>query len=414
MRRPLLLALSLLLAAPVGAQESDLSAEIGRDGLRAVEARLSSLPTPTDGERFALGGVRFLGAVEAALQTRYRLNANPTLLQTLPVMRLPLPENPAPEPFDPAVFRTVFSDLSAGMDAANAALSAIPDGADFALDIRLGDLWFDIDADGVRSEAESLAAVVRMAELAPPAADNAAVPLPEIRFDAADAAWLSAYTHLLNGVANLVLAYDPTEPLGAVLQAREELAALGPVTPDLMIGMSQSDGLDTVDIVALIFDVLDQTPDAARTQAARDHFLAMVADNRRFWAAVATETDNEREWLPNASQTSALFGTPLPPGTGETWLAILTEVEAILTGELLIPHWRISGAMWDDSFVPDSGVDLGKFLVEPAPIDLIDWIHGKGALPYMRKGQVASWDSWNAFGDLLAGQPMLLTVLYLN
>ena len=52
-----------------------------------------------------IGGVLFLGAVEHALQTRWRagLSSGFMMLSDVPVLRLPIPENPAPQPFDPAI-----------------------------------------------------------------------------------------------------------------------------------------------------------------------------------------------------------------------------------------------------------------------------------------------------------------------
>ena len=66
--RPALSCLALV-ATPALA-ETDASALIAAEGLRGAEAALAALPAPTPSERFALGGVRFLGGVERALQHR--------------------------------------------------------------------------------------------------------------------------------------------------------------------------------------------------------------------------------------------------------------------------------------------------------------------------------------------------------
>ncbi len=57
--RALALGLTLALTALPAAAQS-ISDEIGTTGLTATEARLAALTAPTDEERFALGGVRFL------------------------------------------------------------------------------------------------------------------------------------------------------------------------------------------------------------------------------------------------------------------------------------------------------------------------------------------------------------------
>ncbi|MDO9525705.1 MAG: hypothetical protein Q7J57_09245, partial [Gemmobacter sp.] len=103
----------LALASPLAAQ--DISAEIGRDGLTATEARLNDLPAPTDADLFALGGVRFLKTVEGALQTRWQYGVTQSMA-IVPFLRLPLAENPVPTPFQPEVIADLFRDVAKGMD----------------------------------------------------------------------------------------------------------------------------------------------------------------------------------------------------------------------------------------------------------------------------------------------------------
>ena len=85
---------------------SSPSAPLPRRRARTVELpRPEPAPAPTPSERFALGGVRFLGGVERALQLRYAVGLSGGLAEMsgLPVLRLPLPENPSPAPFEPEV-----------------------------------------------------------------------------------------------------------------------------------------------------------------------------------------------------------------------------------------------------------------------------------------------------------------------
>jgi hypothetical protein len=392
------LALGLTLAGPALA-DTGISAEIARSGLTATEARLAALPAPTDEDRFALGGVRFLKTVEGALQLRWRSGLTDSL-GMLPVLRLPIAENPTPEPAGPGLVADLFRDVAAGMETARLPLDAIADDAAFGVEISLADLWFDVNANSRRDEGEDLLPLLGPMILGWRWADRApAAPAPVIRFDAADAAWLSAYTHMLGGVANLVLTYDPTEATARVLDARDKMAAFGPVTPDPLTG---AEGVGAVDLIAITLDALDSPPDAARAAAARDDFLAMIADNRRFWTLVERETDNDREWLPNDRQTSAL-GIAVPPGTAKTWQAVLDDAEALLQGKVLAPYWRVSGA----------GLNVARLFTDPRPVDLAGWIQGAAALPYLEKGRVVSADNWRRFEAMMGGEAMLFT-LYLN
>lgn len=51
-----------------------------------------------------------------------------------------------------------------------------------------------------------------------------------VRFDSADHAWLTAYTHLLSGFANFVLAYDPA-PVIDLLATKRKSAFDTPISP---------------------------------------------------------------------------------------------------------------------------------------------------------------------------------------
>ncbi len=88
---------ALAMATPAMA-DTDISAMIAERGLRATEVALAALPAPTPTERFGLGGVRFLAGIETALQTRWRhgMSDNLVLMSGLPILRLPVPENPRP------------------------------------------------------------------------------------------------------------------------------------------------------------------------------------------------------------------------------------------------------------------------------------------------------------------------------
>ena len=397
----ILATLFLTLALPAHAET--ISAEIARSGLAATETRLTALPSPTDADRFALGGVLFLRAVEISFQDRWRYGLTDRT-GMLPLLRLPLEDNPRPAAFDPAAITGIFAHAAAKLSAAKTQLSAIPATSDFGLDIALDDLWFDVNSDGSRSTGEAIADILGTAVLGGTASSAAPQLLPTVRFDAADAAWLAAYADLLNGVCAMVRAYDPTEPITRVLTARRTMAAIGTVAADPFFGeVGAPDSFDSFDVFAIVLAALNQTPDKALMAQAQTDLLAMVAENRDFWARVAQEKDNVHEWLPNDSQTSAL-GIELPKGTGGHWLALLSDFEAVLKGEKLVPYWRVG---------PPAGINIARIFTDPRPIDVAGWIQGWAALPYLEQGPLVSTDSADAFDTLTAGQAPLFA-LYLN
>ena len=399
--RPLPLLFLLAMAIPAAAET--ISAEIGTSGLAATETRLAALSAPTDADRFALGGVRFLRTVEGALQLRWQTGLSEQMTM-LPFLRLPIPENPSPVAFDPAAIATLFKNVSSGMEGARAPLAEISPNANFGVEIAFKDIWFDINSNQTRDTGEDL-----LTALGPMImgwawdARDPATPAPVIRFDGADAAWLSAYTHLLGGLSDMILAYDPTAPITRINDARTAMTKFGVIAPDPMFGMGGGASLDAVDYFAMILATLNQTPDKARMLSAQTHLLAMVDDNRRFWAEVATESDNDKEWIPKDGQKSAM-GIDLPPGTGPMWLGVLSDVEALLKGEKLIPFWRIDGP---------AGVNIARMFTDPRAIDVASWIQGEGAVPYLETGDLISPQNLNQFDAMMSGETMLFT-LYLN
>jgi hypothetical protein len=396
--RTALLALTLL-ASPALAERSPLSTELGATGLKATEARLSALTTPTPEDLFALAGIRFLSGVETALQLRWQTGLRADWSE-LPILRLPIPENPAARPFEARDFTTLITDLEARMQASRAALASLGD-QPFALNIAMSDLWFDINMNATRDEGEDVTSVAGITLGGAGRIASVDVIDPVVTFDTADAAWLSAYTNFLSGFTNLTLAYNPEPAIQRVIDSSEKIYALWGDTPptnalDMMFGRQ-------ADRAAMVLHALGQTPDSALTRKAHAHFLAMITENRRFWALVAREEDNLGEWVPNDRQVSAL-GIIMPPGTAERWQAVLADAEKLLTGDLLIPHWR---------FGAEAGINLQKMFDNPVPFDLVTVVQGEGLLPFAEKGPRASPFAWNEFTRIVEGDAMLFA-LFLN
>ena len=293
----------------------------------------------------------------------------------LPILRLPIPENPAARPFQAADFITLLTTLDAQMEGSRTALAQLGD-RPFALEIAMSDLWFDINMNSTRDEGEDVTSVASITLAGAGRITTVDVTAPTVRFDTADAAWLSAYTNFLSGFANVALAYDPAPAIQRVIDSSDQIYAFWGTTPptnalDMMFGRQS-------DRVAMALHALAQTPDASLTRKAHAQFLAMITENRRFWALVTAETDNDSEWVPNDRQVSAL-GIIMPPGTAARWQAVLADAEKLLTGDLLIPHWR---------FGAEAGINLRKLFENPVPINLITFIQGEGLLHQLSDHQL--------------------------
>lgn len=354
MRR--LIAALCFAASPALADDTTTSAMIADQGLAATLAHLQAQPASPDRD-MALAAVTFLDGIEGAYQDRWRVGATMIPL-FLPVFGTMLTPNSNPEPLEADFFNVLASDLKGSMQAARAVLPA--DGGDGALVLDRGDLWFDVNGDGARDMSESLTSLVMLR----PVEDEPV----SIRFDAADVHWLRAYTHLIEAGATLTLAFDPQPAMARMLDLRAA------ISDQEMAQLQSSDGFSEmsyygdmpiyVDTIAVLIQTLRQQPDKALIAETEQHVRQMMAENRAFWNAVAAETDNDREWIPNDNQQAAM-GFPVPPGSGAAWLGVLADAERVMDGDLLVPYWR---------FASGHGLNIREWLDDPQPIDLVSWI----------------------------------------
>ncbi|WP_137699671.1 coiled-coil domain-containing protein [Marimonas lutisalis] len=587
------LALAATLAGPAGAQQGELASA-------GLTQRIETLSADPAANGFELGAMMVLRAVEKSLQTRYDYGLGDRMVN-LPLLRLNMGpmRNPNPREKTPDLVASMIATFVEDMAEAQKVLARAERDGVQPFELTLQDIWFDMDGDGTRSEAESamklLAPVILDRRVRREMEKSGALEQPlTIRFDVADQSWLAAYTHLLAGVGNAILAFDPTpvianldaqlaavkdapripnywdqdavkaeietlkaeqerikarsqelremqkpfddriralrdemrkpenkprekrDALNAQIKdireamrpltdersdlgrqsrlARNELRAAesklaqteeettGPSLDDLRrmskqllderrslqaerdslsarkqetadqrqaattdaqrkaldaelekltaalsqnmdaIGENMKKSRDmrrdmtraqldarrgfdrrsmvrdqvrpAIDIAYLVLESLAQKPDRARLQAAQSNWLNMIAHNRIFWRELARETDNDREWIPNPDQQSAL-GIEVPARMAEAWQKILSDAEAVLEGRLLLPH----------PLMPDgTGISLAAYFADPGPIDLIEWIHGIGAYPYAARGSQITAQSWSQFSRFTHGR----------
>jgi hypothetical protein len=370
--------------------------------LDATISVLTDLPSRTDDENFMLAVAHFLRGIETCFQERYRTGLNDTEL-AMPGLSLPLPANPDPDPMPPETIADIFETLSFHMVLARNALDDIK--GDVSVSLDLNDLWFDVNNDRMRNGDEDLftLGLLSMVGTISPRQLSELEQLPEIPpvvFDTADVAWLHAYTHLLSGTANMVLAFDPTKAIQSVGEGSNQMAVLNKGKPPILWA-----GVDdqTITLIAIVLAALEQQPDPARTRAAHMHFTKMIEQNAIFWDAVATETDNNAEWVPNPNQTSAL-PISVPDGTGDAWKNVLSEASDILSGDLLIPHIRVNAG---------AGLNLQKWMEKPEPVDFAGYFHGYSLAPFMEQGDVATGQSLRDF-ERLIGPRTGMFMLFLN
>lgn len=363
---------------------------------------LSDLPVHSASDSFALGSAYFLKAIEGSLQTRYAYGLDTLDIAQemgIPFLRLPTAPNPDPLDFDPAVFDIVFSNALVDLANAHAHLSQISDSDNVSLAINMGDVWLDANNDGKRNPGESFIEIVQSQFAF--SQENATIDPPVIRFDTADAAWLAAYTQMLSGISELVLATDPATAVSKAYGGGATMDALND-TPFPAFGFLSGDDRPIFDAITAVVIAVEGQPDPARTRAAFSHFQTALQENRQFWERLALETDNKLEFIPNDQQTSAL---PLqfPNGIGDSWQAILADAQAILDGDLLIPHWRLG---------ENAGLNMAKLFQNPPEIDLIGLFQGYTLAPYAERGPLATIETLETFDAITGGNsPFFALVL---
>ena len=351
-----------------------------RDGLAAFAAPAGNA------ERFSLAVLQALDGFQRFAAGLGHLGLNPDLARSgIPFFRAATPAR-APEaaaPATPDMVAGLFRDLHAALRQANATLAAM-DEEPFGVTVNASRARMDADGDGTVASNELLMASLGRALGIPAPAPDADDLL--LRFDEADAAWLQGYTHFLSGLLDILTAYDWMP----VWNQCAHVVFLDPV-PVPPIAAQSIDGrrremAQILDCVAALHELrLDLLrPDALRS--ARDHFRAMVACSRTCWGRVLAETDDDHEWLPSPAQAGP-GGAKVTEQQIEGWRRVLDELDAVLSGQKLLAHWRLK---------PGTGINLDKLVNAPPRLDLVLLVQGSALLPYVEEGPASDLATWRS------------------
>ena len=319
--------------AKAGAAADKTAAHLYAGTLAAGEAELQALSraAPDDVEAAAgLGAIQFARAIERFAQAMYRHGLQPGGGSYGPLLRLPIPVNPAPETLNYEQLRAIFEQLSADLDRAGATLSLVGE-RQVKLPLATGRIRIDVNGDGEAEENEQLVALA-FGDSAPAEfrAQNEAF---VVAFDTADIYWLRGYANLLASVSDFWLAFDFRKTFDLTFHLIFPKAGLpngDPLSASAQIAGMEAGGI--ADFVALIHLVDWPVADRARLTGLAARGLAIIDLNRKTWASAMAETDDDREWLPAPGQTSGVMaGMEVTKERVDAWLGALTEVEAVLT-----------------------------------------------------------------------------------
>lgn len=370
-------------------------------GEKALEALLKKNPEDAQA-RFGLGVVQFVRGVERLVQSFHRYGLSPDLAGgQLPFARLPVPSNRAPEPitYDDlrAIFRTLLDDLAR----AEETLALVKDDA-VKLPIRFGLIRLDFDGDGRATDDEVLWNIYtnlnRQAGQVRPGAEGAGAEAGAfpITFDRGDVAWLRGYTHLLSAFAEVYLAHDGK----TLFEHTAHLFFARPKTPYAFLKSDNKAGGNfsrswVSDVVTFVHLQRYPVKEPERMASALKHLQSMIELSRESWVSYLAETDNDHEWIPNPKQDTVMPGGKVSEEMVKGWHDLLDEADKILGGTTLVPFWRDAGGR---------GVNLRKVFTEPRELDLILWVQGTAAIPYLEEGRVTQPEFWSRLMRLFRGE----------
>lgn len=372
--------------------------------------------------RFLLGSTEFFGAVEGFIQDLNRHGFDGRMSFSLFRSVPPGPASADAEPLDYEGFRAIIERFHKRLDQARKTLSSVDPNDPFKLELGFAQTRLAIMPGETIPERYTVANLlgIRMVPgvRLPRSAGNVA-----FRYDNADALWLEGYANLLMAQTSFVLAHDFRRLFDTSFHAVFPRSGL-PLADGLVpAGEAPHDSLidgRVFDFVAFIhlIDLEVERPKLRR--AARGHLLAMIDLSRRNWAAIEAETDADMEWLPGPQQEG---GHPMPGvAIGEEevagWLEMLEIAEAVLNGGKLVPHPRFTPQLLFGGAAPPNGVakgvDMKRFFERPTRFDLVLFITGSGALPYVREGKVVDLQEWRRIRRVFRARGFIGTALWFN
>jgi len=423
--RKTFLAASLILTTGAHALDVQSLLDDGDFGGAKAELRAALRADPGDGDaRLALGVTTFLGGIEEFAQTIYAHGLREDLGREMGMMmpmRLPVRFNPEPLETSADDVVTMLERMEDAMSEVETILEPLGD-TEAHFDLRIGTVKMDLNGDGDYTDDEGLwrlfnAVTDPRRSWSQP--DEGVPEMPSevetfvLGLDTADGYWLRGYCNVFGAVVDVVLAYDGTELFertGHLFFHRVDTPYPWLAIPGRDRGFAAESILDWIAALHLINQPLR---DANRMADAHAHLLKVIELSRLNWDAIRAETDNANEWLPGPEQTGVI-GVNIDDDQIAAWLAMLDETEKILNGDLLIPFWRGAGEVrfdedgeWRENADtievgmthPRLGVNVQKVFLEPTRFDLLLWLQGSAAEPYLEEGPRTEGRFWNRMND---------------
>ena len=337
--------------------------------------------------RASFGALEFLGAVEHLGQSFYKFGINVPqpreLAAMFPMMRLPIPPNPAPQKLTYGDFRKILETFVADLDKAEANMAHLGD-TDLKLPVDFTAIRLDFNSNGKPDPGETLGEIMQSMAMqtgTPPAPGTAL----KINFDTADVYWLRGYSKLMSSMAQFLLAHDFEHSFNT--SAFLFFPGAGDGTGEkLASNKSRSAYVDGQigDAIAMLHSVRWPVLEQAKREDARLRLIAVTDLASKTWNAVRQETDDDLEWLPSAIQKQGITGSTVTDAEIDGWLTVMTEFANVLEGRHMMAHWRF-----------DKGANLKRWFNEEKTYDLVLLVTGTTFVNYLEAGPVSDSTKWN-------------------
>ncbi len=345
-----------------------------------------------DSDRLALALTFTLEAVAGLAQDNYRFGlGNQDFGNRLPFLRLPVPVHPNPETVKAEDVRVMLLHFQEKIDQANQALADFQGASDFKIALDLQNITLPL------ADTE----VIKLSEIYQNLTGRNDLANLTLHLDAADGFWLKAYTHLLLAMTDFLLALDG-RPIFEIIAPWLFPQAITTWTQNpfylpnknLSSGAGFTDSAQIIDLLATASQLRFPISEPERWQNVPVQLLAMIKNSRLMLKALGQESDDDREWLPNPRQKSAL-GAQVSSEQYQAWENILKESEALLSGKKLLGHWRV-----EEKY----GFDLALFFAKPPKVlDPFLLYQGKDALPYLKEGRRSQAETWQRLLNVFEG-----------
>jgi len=360
---------------------------------------------PDDAARMTLGMAKFLRAIEdyARALRKFGLNHQASVLGQIPFFRIPVPAHPNPSTVKPEDLRATFAKLVQDLDAAEAALAPI-NSADWKVIVHVEQIRLNVADDTEQPVLLPLSELLSLAGFGPRNTARGEAPAIVVAFDKADSIWLRGYCRLLQALAETVLTFDAR----AMFDHSAHLAFAKPIGKYPFLKATAGKEWDNnwvIDGIAFIHMLRVPVKEPERLKSAHGHLLQMLDLSGKMWDEILLETDSDREWIPSPKQKGAIPNMTVTDAMIAGWREFLGEAKALLEGKKLAPFWRD---------IPDAqgvrGINVKRVFYEPQPFDLVLWIQGTAAAPYLDKGPTTSPATWTRFSEIFQGRFMTFFV----